>query len=245
MAMTMGEIKHRWRGLPVGSVEDVAGPGPCLVLAPHPDDESLGCGGLIASGCAMGRPPVVLILTDGAASHPGSRLFPPDKLAALREQEAARAVGILGLPSGRLQFLREPDGAAPHAGPAFHAVVRRVADCAKAFACSSILAPWRFDPHCDHAAAALIAAAAARLVGIRFAAYPVWGWTLPDVQPVALTAVDGWRLDVAPHLDRKRRAIAAHASQQGALIDDAPSGFCLPPALLGAATSNWETYVLP
>ena len=90
--ITAGELHKRWRALPVGSLDDVIGTGTCLILAPHPDDESLGCGGLIAACCAAARPPLVVILTDGSQSHPQSNLHSPPKLAALREAEATEAV---------------------------------------------------------------------------------------------------------------------------------------------------------
>jgi LmbE family N-acetylglucosaminyl deacetylase len=133
---------HRLRQtLPVGNLSDVIGPGSCLVLAPHPDDESHRCGGLIARCCVESRPPVVVIVTDGSGSHPGSTRYPPAKLAALRESEAARAVQTLGLPAERLTFLREADTKAPHAGLAFEQIVDRLAACPREFDCSTILAP--------------------------------------------------------------------------------------------------------
>src|ERR1700733_9497152 len=114
---------HRvWRGLPLGSVGDIIGHGTALILAPHPDDESLGCGGLIATCAAAGRPPLVAILTDGAASHPNSRAFPPDRLRAQRALEARTAVVHLGLSPDRLVFLDQPDSAAPSQGPGFEAM---------------------------------------------------------------------------------------------------------------------------
>jgi LmbE family N-acetylglucosaminyl deacetylase len=238
------ELHRLWRALPIGSLGAVIGDGTCLVLAPHPDDESLGCGGLIATACAAGRPPCVVILTDGRGSHPGSQLYPPLGLIALREAETTEAVCILGLSARRLVFLREPDTRAPHAGPRFNAAVRRVLEHVRAFNCSSILAPWHGDPHCDHISAARIASETARVCGIRQLAYPVWGWTLADDTPVE-KAAHGWRLDITPHLPAKRRAIAAHASQHGSLITDDPSGFRLPGSLLRALDARWETILLP
>ena len=70
---------------------------PLLVLAPHPDDESLGCGALLAQAFA-GVGAHVACLTDGAASHPGSRLVPPDQLAAIRRAEVLDAVAPLAGP---------------------------------------------------------------------------------------------------------------------------------------------------
>lgn len=242
---TAGHLHAHWRALPVGSLDDVAGAGTCLILAPHPDDESLGCGGLIAACCAAGRPPVVVILTDGSGSHPNSRLHPRPRLVALREAEATEAVGILGLPRERLIFLGEPDSKAPHKGPQFAAVTRRLIDCIGSFGCTTILAPWRHDPHCDHSAAACLASEAACIAGIRHVAYPVWGWTLAADTPIPERASQGWRLHVAPHLAAKRRAIAAHASQHGRLVVDDPTGFDLPATLLRMVDGPWETFLLP
>jgi LmbE family N-acetylglucosaminyl deacetylase len=239
-----GQLHAHWRALPIGSLEDLFGGGTCLVLAPHPDDESLGCGGLIAACCAEGRPPLVVILTDGSMSHPTSRQYPPAKLARLRESEAARAVDILGLPAERLIFLREQDASAPHRGPAFDRLLHRLPELVQAFGCSAILMPWRHDPHPDHEAAALIGGATARITGIRQLEFPIWGWTLPDDALIEDVTKPGWRLDVSAHLSAKRRAIAAHASQYGRLITDDPAGFALPEALLHACQVSWETYLL-
>ena len=64
---------------------------PFIVIAPHPDDESLACGGLIAEACREGLKRKVVIVSDGAGSHPNSKAYPPDRLRALREAEARRA----------------------------------------------------------------------------------------------------------------------------------------------------------
>jgi LmbE family N-acetylglucosaminyl deacetylase len=240
-----GAFHAAWRALPVGGLDEIIGGGTCLVLAPHPDDESLGCGGLIADCVAAGRPPLVAMLTDGTGSHPASRAFPPERLRAVRAQEARQAVTELGLPAERLVFLDERDTAAPHAGPAFDGVVAKlVALVEREGGCTAILAPWRHDPHGDHEAASLIAAAVASCAGIRHVAYPVWGWTLPEDAAVPGAPGSGWRLDIAAFLAAKRNAIRAHQSQYGGLIDDDPAGFLLPDALLAFFDSPWETFLL-
>ena len=67
----------------------------CLVVAPHPDDETLGCGGSIAARAANGQRVVVAILTDGEAAAT-MRASAPDELAALRREEALLAASRLG-----------------------------------------------------------------------------------------------------------------------------------------------------
>jgi LmbE family N-acetylglucosaminyl deacetylase len=243
--MRAKEQRRGWRALPLGGLDVVTGSGGGLILAPHPDDESLGCGGMIAACCEAGRPPIVAILTDGGMSHPGSKNFSRDRLIRLREAEARDAASILGLPPDRLVFLREPDTKAPREGEAFNRVVEHLLWLAGRFECRSILAPWRFDPHCDHEAASFIAIEVAKRLHIRHIAFPVWGWTLPPDHVVDAGTVVGWRLDIACHLARKRKAIAAYRSQYGALITDDPSGFRLPLELLRAFSGRFETFLLP
>ena len=209
-----GDLHRAWRNLPVADLDTVIGLGTCLILAPHPDDESLGCGGLIASCVAAGRTPLVVVLTDGAGSHPNSRTFPPDRLRAERANEVRTAVGHLGLPPDRVVFLGEPDTAAPHEGPGFERVVAALADFVTMEAnCTAIVAPWLDDPHCDHRAASLAAAAAADVTGCRHVAYPVWGWTLPATCSIPGSPDVGWRLDIGVWRSAKRAAIMAHRSQ--------------------------------
>ena len=215
------------RALPSRDFQQAFGAGRVLVLAPHPDDESLGCGGLIAEACYHGQPPLVVILTDGAGSHPNSRACPPARLRALREQEARDATLALGLPSENLVFLRHADAAAPITGPAFAHAAETLSSLIRQWDCTTVAVSWRHDPHCDHAAAAAIAAAACATSGARLLEYPVWGWTLPADQPLDTTTPSGFQLDISHHLARKRAAIMAHRSQHAGIIDDDPDGFQL------------------
>ncbi len=231
------------RALPMLDFAKAFGDAPILVLAPHPDDESLGCGGLIAQACAIGRPPMVAILTDGAGSHPNSRAFPPERLRALREQETLQALGHLGLPGERVAFLRYPDTAAPNAGAPLHAAAARLADLIRAWECRMVVTAWRYDPHCDHEAAADIAAAACRATIARLLAFPVWGWTLPPGQEIEQAPFGGFRLDVSAQLDRKRAAILAHRSQHAGVITDDPGGFQMATSFIDRFLQPSETYI--
>jgi LmbE family N-acetylglucosaminyl deacetylase len=240
--VTVGAILQAMRELPVTSLGPIIGAGLVLILAPHPDDESLGCGGIIAACCEAGRPPFVIVLTDGVGSHVHSVSYPPERLRETRETETRRAMAALGLGRDRIAFLGLPDTAAPHAGVVFDRAVDAIVRQAREIGCTAIAAPWQHDPHCDHLAAHRMAEAAAAKLHIRHIAYPVWGWTLPAEDCID-TTVAGKRLDIAQHLPAKRRAIAAHASQHGGLITDDPSGFRLPHYLLAVFDEPYEVFL--
>ena len=214
-----------------------------LILAPHPDDETLGCGGLIAAVCATGIPPVVVILTDGSASHPNSRMFPPSTLAKRRERETLQATQLLGLPKQNLFFFRQPDTKLVRKGPEFNRIVRRAAAIGRKHGCGLVVGPWAGDPHCDHEAAARIAAAVAESGQWRLLSYPVWGWLRDPEALVDEPRQGGWRLNISGFSSLKAQAIAAHASQYGDLITDAPEGFRLPKNLLSIFARPYEVFI--
>jgi LmbE family N-acetylglucosaminyl deacetylase len=230
-------------GLPIRDYEAAFGQTTTLVLAPHPDDESLGCGGLIAQACANGRPPLVVILTDGAQSHPNSNQFPRDRLRGLREQEARDATAALGLPAERLVFLRYPDSAAPTAGPELQRAAAEVTELVHSADCHNIAVSWGLDPHCDHAAAASIAAAACAQTGARLLAYPIWAWTLPPEHKFPISDIRGFRLDIGACVENKRTAIMAHGSQYAGIITDDPDGFQLPEDFIDRFLTRAEVYL--
>ena len=240
--MTVEEVLRRMRALPIRDLNAIIGDTHAVILAPHPDDESLGCGGLIAAACDRGWPPHVVFVTDGTGSHTRSVLFPPDRLRATREAEAAAALRELNLTRRHTSFLRLPDTAAPHRGVRFNQAVAAIAGVARHRRCGTILAPWRHDPHGDHLAAHLMAVAIARRLRIRHLSYPVWGWALPASAPLN-ERVRGARLNIGPYLNAKRRAIAAHASQHGKLITDDPDGFRLSPAMLAIFDVPFEVFL--
>lgn len=243
MTLTAAEAHAAMRALPVRAVADLLSPGPLLLLAPHPDDESLGAGGLLAAAAATATPPFVVILTDGTGSHPNSRAFPATRLRATRQREAQAAIAALGLPPGNIAFLGLPDTLSPVSGPAFDATVTAIANLAIRIRAATLLAPWQFDPHCDHEAAHLVASAVTRETGLVHLAYPVWGWALPPATPLPDPVPTGCRIDVTPHLPRKRAAIAAHRTQHPGTIIDDPSGFTLPTEFLSLFDTPYETFL--
>lgn len=210
-----------------------------LIIAPHPDDETLGCGGLIAQLCDAGIPPIVVIMTDGAASHPHSRTHPPHRLAALRRAEARSAARLLGLPEANLIHLGHPDANLTEDS----SMIEHVISLIRTHRCGVLFAPMVTDPHCDHSAAARIARSAATRTSTLLRYYPIWTWLLSPDTRLDHSIPIGWRLDISAETPIKQRAIAAHASQLGALITDSPTAFCLPPALLAIFARPFETFI--
>ena len=161
----------------------------------------------------------------------------------MRAEEARQATAALGLPPDRLTFLAYEDSKLPATGNSAHAAAAKLAAIAASRHCGVIIAPWLADPHCDHAAAACIAEILAASTGLPLLTYPVWGWLLDQAAAVTEPRRNGWRLDISAHLAAKRRAIAAHLSQYGGLITDAPDGFQLPASLLAVFDEPYEVFI--
>lgn len=84
--------------------------GTVLILAPHPDDEALGCGGLIARLCANGNPPHVVIMTGGGGSLRGHSNMPESEVVEARRKLTLASAYELGLPRENIHFLDFVDG---------------------------------------------------------------------------------------------------------------------------------------
>jgi LmbE family N-acetylglucosaminyl deacetylase len=225
--VTAGELLEAAQSFPVSSLKQRLGEGGLVVVAPHPDDESLGCGGLIAAARAGGCPVRVLIVSDGTGSHPASKAYPKARLRDLRENEARQAVKELGLdPERDIEFLRLPDRFVPGDGPFAEKAIERIVVSAQEVGAAAFFVSWRNDPHCDHQASYRLARAAqCRLTEVKLFEYTIWGAALPAETPVE--PAGGFRLEIGQHLARKRRAIDAHRSQTTDLIADDPNGFRL------------------
>jgi LmbE family N-acetylglucosaminyl deacetylase len=208
---------------------EVAAERRCLVLAPHPDDETLGAGALIARKRAAGTRVRVVVVTDGRGSHT-SRVITPDQLAALRRAESLRACARLGVYSGDVVHLDLHEGTVSRS---FDDVVTRVVDQIERFEPRDVLVTSSLDWHVDHRALAQVAREAVRqFPGVRLLEYPVWCWadgpwsnragrSAPAaardlvVEPI----VTAWRARTVSvradplHLTAKRAALHAYSSQ--------------------------------
>lgn len=185
-----------------------------LVLSPHPDDEVLGCGGLIASKVHLETPVWIAYLTDGR-----NGLSDPKEAAALREREAREAASALGVPEDHLFFLRFPDGGlSDHLGTAR----ARIRTLVEELGIEDLFAPYGREYHPDHVAAYLIGRACRRS-GTRLYEYPIWygPWIWRRLRGRARWAAlrhladarRAVRVRVAEFLEVKRQALWAYRSQ--------------------------------
>jgi LmbE family N-acetylglucosaminyl deacetylase len=206
-------------------------PGPAaavVVVAPHPDDEVLGVGGLLRALHRAGHRIELVAVTDGEASHPGSRAMRPDTLAAVRRIEAAaarRALGLHGCPTVHVGL---PDGAVADHEDRLAAVLTARLD-----ADAMVLATWRGDGHPDHEATGRAAATAAAASGARLVEYPVWAWSWarPGDQRVPWASASTVHLDTEARR-AKQRAIRAFHSQLQPLGPAEGDGPVLPESVL-------------
>ena len=236
------EVLECIRNFPVADLETLTLGRPALVVAPHADDESLGCGGLIAESRARGHVIHIVIVTDGSASHPGSLDYPKEALIALRQAEAIAAAGLLGVAAADVSFLGLPDGGAPHSGRGARAAAGRIATIAREIGAATIFTAWRHDSHPDHVASARYCRRAARQTGAALFAYPVWGWMLPPTVRITRTRLGGFALDVTGRRAVKHAAVYAHRSQTSDLINDV-NGFRLATNELDSLITDKEYFI--
>lgn len=170
-----------------------------LVLAPHPDDDVIGCGGFLArlvleNPAATAR---VIYITDGSAcGTKGSR----HEVAALRKREAEEAVRLLGLSPAHLTAWDEPDRGVTVRPE----IVTRLAQALTEVRPDLLFLPSPLDAHGDHAVTALIAAEALRRVS-----RAITCWCYETWSPVIPTTL----VDITAVIEQKMAALAAHRSQ--------------------------------
>lgn len=214
---------------------------PCsrlVVVAAHPDDESLGAGGLIATAAAASLPVYVVLLTAGEASPYASRTKTRHALATLRLAEMENALARLA-PDNFLAYLGAPDGAIAESE---EQVARSLTDLLGDASHTLLAAPWRLDGHRDHDAAGRAAAVAAAASGARLVEYPLLAWTHRRPEDLPWDDVVCLGLDAARQ-EQKAAAIRAHVSQVRPAPDDPGGASALSGRVLAHFHTDVEHYV--
>jgi LmbE family N-acetylglucosaminyl deacetylase len=229
---------------PITTTRALTGGRPFVVLSPHPDDETLGTGGLIAEARAAGQEVDVIVVTDGSGSHPRSKQYPRQRLVDVRYSEVHQAGLALGLEPDRIVFLGLPDTMAPKSGPQFDAAVEETLNVIRRSEAGALFVTWERDPHCDHEASAELARVVRRMSpGLKLWAYPIWGWHIEASAEIRQPPPMASRIDISPYRDRKLEAIAAHASQMTDLISDDPKGFRFDKNSLAPFLGQYEYFI--
>ena len=220
-----GTAESRWQAWPAMTrwpLLDLPDTGVPLVVAPHPDDEILGVGGLLA---LLGAAEVAAV-TDGEASHPESRVYTPETLAEVRRHETTNALTRLGLRDAKVHRLGHPDGGIDEA-----TLATQLADLLSPG--RWCLATWRGDGHPDHEAAGRAAAAACAATGAVLLEYPIWTWHWAEPDDERVPWHRARRIELPPKVQAaKAHAVAAFRSQITALGPAPGDAPVLPPHVL-------------
>ncbi len=174
--------------------------GRVLVLAPHPDDETIGVGGTIAMHVALGDPVHVVFLTAGTSGDPTGRIDKTE-YAAIREREARAATALLGV-SG-VEFWGFPDNFKVTEDDVA-AIVPRVLELIRRIEPAVVYAPHRLEQHSDHHAVAVILARTLQALDAPPPAFGYEVWTASQAQFV---------VDVSAVYAKKLAALACYSSQ--------------------------------
>jgi len=239
-----------WNGLrdlpPVSCATLVPAGRRAVIVAPHPDDEVLACGGLLQLLAAQGSATLLVAVTDGTASHPGSTSMTPEQLARVRPGETGAALRALGLgvsatmavtPAPCVLRVRLPDGAVAASVGQLQALLElmlRPDDV--------VFVTWRHDGHPDHEACGLAAAMATSACGATLVEMPVWSWHWAAPADVRVPWHRARRLALGEDvLRRKREAVGCFTSQ---LHEDTTTGqpAILPPHVLARLLHPYEIY---
>ena len=220
----------------------LVGAAPILVLTPHPNAETLGCGALLAA-CFAEQGASVVCVGDGRRSHRNSADWPGALLAELRMSEMRDAVIRLGGRPDDLVSLGFEDGRAPLIGPDFDFAVETVIRLCEARGVESLFAPTDAAPYSSAEATLAIAREViARRPGMRLFLYASWSrWTDQGaMQPTQNLAFR--RFPSGDWAEAKRSALFAHRSQLGLVVNDDDDGFTLPDAVAERALAEDEIF---
>lgn len=226
-----------------------------MVIAPHADDETLGCGALLARACADGVQVTVVVATDGRYSTE-SGVLTPDELAALRAAELHSACARLGVPEQDVHLLGFPDSAlGSQAGLLADEIKMLLAERLP----DVVLIPTVQDVHPDHRAVYQATLQAVDAVGHHclVLAYPIWAWYsgpwFLDAPPAhrprlwawaARQAARGgwWQVPCGSYLRDKGAALSVYESQTTNLTGE-PSWSHMGPDFLDAFLAPAELFL--
>jgi LmbE family N-acetylglucosaminyl deacetylase len=195
-----------------------------IVFAPHPDDETLGCGGTIAKKVKRGYDVIIVVMTDGR--HALSNAFgilhnpTPDEIKNIRRSEANTAMEILGVPKKNIIFLDFEDGTLGHINN-HEELVTKITELLEEFQPTEVYFPQEKDYHPDHRAASLLLQESIKKLN-----HPIQGYQYSvgmrylRLGPIKQKLLNYLRnnyvyVDISEVLSKKIEALSAYKSQIG------------------------------
>jgi LmbE family N-acetylglucosaminyl deacetylase len=179
-----------------------------LVIAPHQDDETIGCGGALALQVRAKKPAFVVLVQDGADGHEELGMS-RGELTELRNEESRRAAVLLGIEPPRFLGHANLRANASQASEELREIIiRRNVD--------AVFAPFLLDGHPDHRATNYILAEALRKIDwqVRVFGYEVWGLCIPNVI-VVIDDVIQHKLDMLTCFEFANKALDYVQSTKG------------------------------
>ena len=211
--------------------------GTALVIAPHPDDETLACGATIAQLRAKEQKVRIVVISDGASSTPQENQT-TDQLRDVRRKETTQAAKILGVEESNLVFLSYPDGRLDEHTSKITQDLRAQIDLCQP---SLILAPHELDGHLDHKTIGQIVRHLPKTCPVF--SYVVW---IPTKHWLSflkhfILHEQQIKIEAGQHLETKKAAISAYESQTGGKNYERDKGF-LEPAFVASFLKPVEVF---
>ncbi|WP_227369383.1 PIG-L deacetylase family protein [Halomonas sp. M20] len=210
-----------------------------VMVAPHPDDEIVGCAGLLMQLAALGHEILILGVTDGTGSHPGSGYWTPERLAKARPQESLRALEYLGLAKVPILRLGLIDTRVTQERAA---LIAHLDDHLQPD--DILVTTWRGDGHPDHEATGQACAEVASTKGCSLIELPIWTWHWASPGDPRVPWERARRIELSlDQYERKCTALEAHVSQLTA-DDTTEQGPVLAPFALARLLRPFEVLFL-
>ncbi len=212
-----------------------------LIVSPHFDDETLGCGGLMIRKKQANADVRIVFMTDGSMSH--SHIIPAAQLSAMRRDEAVNAAEALGLHRGDVSYLNFPE---THLKDHTDDAVQALVELLRRFDPEEVFLPYSAEPLLwseDHLATTRITQQALAISGKKrwVYEYPIWLWySFPWVgltpeswsnrRQIVRISLNSWAgigfpqafnysIDIQDVAVKKRDALERHRSQMFRLMD--------------------------
>ena len=209
------------------------------IFAPHPDDEVLGCGGLLQQLAVNGNPIVLIHVTNGTQSHLNSQIYSQESLNTIRPQESIQALEVLGIAHQVTTIALDlTDGEVFAQQDQFQQKLTSIIQPDDV-----LVTPFMRDGHPDHEATGLVVASFAKHHHLACYQVLIWAWHWAKPADSRIPWHHAIRLDLTPEqLQRKIEAIACFKSQ---ITADESTGN---PPILSAQTiarisQPWEVYL--